>query len=368
MAYWRLRHTKLTWSGVQEAQREGPVLVLANHSNILDPAMLVAAFSKPVHFLAADTAMQEPFEGRVSRFFGSIPKKKFAIDMNAIRMIRQWAQLGASIGLFPEGERSWNLDPLPFVPGIERLVRMVKLPVVTARILNAPRVWPRWAPRPRRGHVHIEFSEPRSFDRNDADQVILDHISNGLHITNAEHAQYEVQGKDLAKGLPNALYACPHCHAFNALQSQGDRVTCDRCQSSWHLDTSLRLHGKEGTIDLANAMATARAQLAQGEGPLGMTSGKLLTSTQVTLRERSSQGRIAHGQGTLSLFRDRAEFSGASERIVSFDELQTCSLDMRCKLILRLGARSFEAHIPNQSALLWAHTIQELQKTSSRNA
>lgn len=360
MAYWRLRHTRLTWSGVAHAQAQGPVLVLANHSNILDPAMLVAAFSKPIHFLAADTAMQEPFEGRVSRFFGSIPKRKFAIDMNAIRMIRQWAQLGASIGLFPEGERSWNLEPLPFVPGIERLVRMVKLPVVTAKILNAGRVWPRWAPRPRRGHVHIEFSAPRAFERNDSDTTILNHIYAGLRITPEEHARYPVQGNDLAKGLSNALYACPHCHRFNALQERRNAVTCGACLNTWHLDTSLRLHGSGGSIHLADAMSKAKSHLARGQGPLAAGEGKLLETSGVTFRERSSKEPVNHGLGTLTLFRDRATFSGKAQIDVPIEGIQTCSLDLRRKLILREGARSFEAHIPNESALLWAHTLEQL--------
>lgn len=357
MAYWRLRHTKLTWSGVKEAQSLGPALVLANHSNILDPAMLVAAFAKPVHFLAADTAMEEPFEGRVSRFFGSIPKKKFALDMGAIRLIRRWAQLGASIGLFPEGERSWNSEPLPFVPGIERLVRMVNLPIVTAKILNAGRVWPRWAPRPRRGHVHIAFSAPQKFTKQDSDRVILEHIAQGLRITPASLQPYAVQGQDLARGLSNALYACPSCGGFNTFIEEGDNMSCSACATKWRIDTSMVLHHPQHGMPLHEAMQRAQAQIHATQGQIVEGPGPLLEAQGVKLKERRGTARIDQGLGRLTLHADHLSFQGRTRLDLPLHEIQTCSLDMRRKLILRQEGASYEALIPTQSALLWAHLI-----------
>lgn len=365
MAFWRLRHTKLTWSGVQQAQSMGPALVLANHSNILDPAMLVAAYSRPIHFLAADTAMEEPFEGRVSRFFGSIPKRKFALDMAAIRMIRQWAQLGSSIGLFPEGERSWNSQPLDFVPGIERLVRMVKLPIVTAKIINGGRVWPRWAPRARRGHVHIEFSAPRAFSRSDSDTTILNAIAEGLRIDPQRLHEYPVKGQDLAAGLENPLYMCPQCQEFEALIPQGDTITCQRCSTQWRVDTFSRLHGQDGVLDLHEAMNRAKAQIEEMRGRLVSGKGPQLSCAQVHLIERGSGQRCDHGRGTLELYPDSVRFNGERRLELSIAQIHTCSLDLRRKLLLRQEGQTFQAHIPTGSALLWAHMVQYFQRAGA---
>lgn len=366
MVYWRLRHTKLTWSGVRQAQQMGPALVLANHANILDPAMLVAAFKKPIHFLAADTAMEEPFEGRVSRFFGSIPKRKFALDMAAIRLLRQWAKIGSSIGLFPEGERSWNSEPLPFVPGIERLVRMAQLPVVTARILNAGRVWPRWAPRPRRGHVHIEFSTPRSFSRSDSDQTILEHITKGLHIDSHALADFTVQGTQLARGLENALYACPACGDLDRMQTRGDHIDCPRCNTQWRIDTSGILHGNGDSIPLHQAMREARVQL-RSHPERKLDAPPLLEASNVHWSERAGTLRRDNGQGVLKLHPDRVVFEGRTRIEVKLDEIGTCSLDLQRKLLLRKDGQTYQAHIPTRSALVWAHWIEDL-KTAAKPA
>lgn len=359
MAYWRLRHTHLTWSGVEQAQSQGPVFVLANHSNILDPAMLVAAFARPIHFLAADTAMQEPFEGRVSRFFGAIPKRKFALDMAAIRTIRQWAKLGASIGLFPEGERSWNNAPLPFVPGIERLIRMVKLPIVTARILNAGRIWPRWAPRPRKGQVHIEFSPPKHFSKQDSDASILAWIKESLAITPEQLEGYRVQGQALARGLPNALFACPACGAFDQLQAHEDELDCPSCNQRWRVDSKLRLQSPtHEPMDLDTAMQRAQHRLQACDGQIRPGQSIQLESAGVTVRERHQSGRRDAVQGVLRLARERLELTGPRPLSIELSQIDTCSLDLRRKLLVRLREQSYEFHIPTASALLWESLIR----------
>lgn len=360
MAYWRLRHTDLSWSGVERAQSQGPVFVLANHSNILDPAMLVAAFARPIHFLAADTAMQEPFEGRVSRFFGAIPKRKFALDMAAIRTIRQWAKLGASIGLFPEGERSWNNAPLPFVPGIERLIRMVKLPIVTARILNAGRVWPRWAPRPRKGQVHIEFSAPRAFSKRDSDTEILSWIKESLKITPEQLEPYAVQGQALARGLPNALFACPTCGAFDQLKAHQNELRCPSCAERWRVDPKLRLQAVVGRqeMDLDQAMGAAQQALRACDGQLRPGQSIQLERAGVTLKERHEKGQRGAAQGRLRLSREGLEFVGDRRLSIELSQLETCSLDLRRKLLIRLREQSYEFHIPTGSALLWESLIR----------
>jgi 1-acyl-sn-glycerol-3-phosphate acyltransferase len=149
-------------SGLEHFPKDGPVFLLSNHQTALDPILLTIAVNRPVHFMATQALLQEGPVGRFVGWLGAVPKKKFSADLRAVKQLIAWRALDAAVGLFPEGQRSWDGEPLPLLDGIEKLVRLMKAPVVTARLHNADRVWPRWAPKPRWGRIHIELDPPEA--------------------------------------------------------------------------------------------------------------------------------------------------------------------------------------------------------------
>lgn len=99
---------------------EGAALVLSNHVSLPDPMFTIAAAARPIHFLATAAAMQDPIIGRVLQAWGSVPKKKFSADVKAIRLLKKWAEVGAMVGSYPEGERSWDGELMPLLPARPR--------------------------------------------------------------------------------------------------------------------------------------------------------------------------------------------------------------------------------------------------------
>ena len=90
---------------------QGPVLLLANHPNsLLDPALVAAAVTRPVRFLAKSTLFTDSRVGWLVRGSGAIPVHRRSDDPEAasrnVRMFESVFQelaAGAAVGIFPEG-------------------------------------------------------------------------------------------------------------------------------------------------------------------------------------------------------------------------------------------------------------------------
>jgi len=94
-----------------EVPTQGPVLLLANHPNsLLDPALVAAAVTRRVRFLAKSTLFTDSRVGWLVRGSGAIPVHRRSEDPEAasrnVRMFESVFQelaAGAAVGIFPEG-------------------------------------------------------------------------------------------------------------------------------------------------------------------------------------------------------------------------------------------------------------------------
>jgi 1-acyl-sn-glycerol-3-phosphate acyltransferase len=91
----------------------GAALVVANHPSHADPAFLMAACRRWIHFLQAREYHDVCCLRRFFRLVGCIGVKRDCADLGAIRTALERLQRGAVVGLFPEG------DPTP--PGADGL-------------------------------------------------------------------------------------------------------------------------------------------------------------------------------------------------------------------------------------------------------
>ena len=200
---------------------------------------------------------------------GAIPKQRFKKDLLAARLAMRWAKVGGVVGVFPEGERSWDGRVQPFVPGVGRLVQALRVPVFALRMENAHRHWPRFASRPRRGVVRV-FVEP---------------VDLGADPEAAMRAAVQPQGTDgiirswnAARGMTQLVYACPDCGA-EAMRERRNALVCGACGQVWRVDTQHRLTGPSAhtlasCVDAQQAAAIAGWQDTRPDEVLrsGLTS------------------------------------------------------------------------------------------------
>jgi 1-acyl-sn-glycerol-3-phosphate acyltransferase len=149
--------------GVENVPREGPFILLANHQSILDPILVQSHCPRELHTLTKSTQFGGRFMGWVLPRLNGIPTRRFKVDPQVVRVVLRRLLEGQGIGIYPEGERSWDAQIQPFRRGTIRVVLKAGVPVIPCGVSGSYDVWPRWSKRVRRAPVRIRFGEAIHF-------------------------------------------------------------------------------------------------------------------------------------------------------------------------------------------------------------
>lgn len=215
-------------------RHEGPMVLLGNHSAVIDPFLVGMFINKPIHYVVSDSQFRSRFVAWVLGLVGSIPKTKAISDLDTVKKIVEVKRMGEIIGIFPEGQSSWDGHTLPFVKSTEKLVRSLKVPVVVAQLRGAYFSWPRWARKPRRGEVRIHFeriltpSQIRSMTVEEVGRAIESSLTFDAYEFQRT-ASIEYRGARQAEYLERALHVCPSCRNVSTLRSSGRILRCESC-------------------------------------------------------------------------------------------------------------------------------------------
>ncbi|TVQ38269.1 MAG: hypothetical protein EA384_09770 [Spirochaetaceae bacterium] len=211
-----------------------PWVLIANHACVLDPFMINCQIPAPVHYVVSDSN----FRSRLVEFglglVGSIPKTKAMSDLETVKNIVKVKASRGIIGVYPEGQSTWDGHTLPIYPATAKLLKALKIPVVAAKVQGAFLSLPRWARSYRRGRIVISFDLVYTTEQLKA--AAVDEIYDGIRRA-LEHDEFEFQrqsmvpyrGSARAEYLEIVLCVCPHCHSIGRLLSAADMLTCEQC-------------------------------------------------------------------------------------------------------------------------------------------
>ncbi|HUG41007.1 MAG TPA: lysophospholipid acyltransferase family protein [Longimicrobiales bacterium] len=152
-------------TGLENIPREGPFFLVANHQSYLDPMLIQTVVPREVYTMAKSTQFSDPLTGRMLRRLKSFPVRRFETDPQAVRIALRRLHEGYGVGIYIEGERSWDGRLQPPRLGALRLILKGGAPVVPCGIAGTYHVWPRWDHAFRRGRVRIAFGPPLDFGR-----------------------------------------------------------------------------------------------------------------------------------------------------------------------------------------------------------
>lgn len=153
--------------GLENVPGDGPFILLANHQSILDPILIQTHLPRDLHTLTKSTQFGMRFFGWVLPRINTIPTRRFKVDPQVVRVILRRLSEGQGIGIYPEGERSWDAEIQPFRRGTIRVVLKAGVPVIPCGVSGSYDVWPRWSKRLRRAPVRIRFGEAITFGPHD---------------------------------------------------------------------------------------------------------------------------------------------------------------------------------------------------------
>lgn len=155
--------TRTRISGKENIPKTGPFLLLPNHQSVLDPLIVQAACPRTVFAMTKSTQFAKPFMRWLLPRLGAFPTRRYRVDPQSVRVTLRELGRGRGVGIYPEGERSWDGSMQPLRRGTVRVLLKSGVPIIPCGITGSYDVWPRWSRRPRRCPVHIKFGEPILF-------------------------------------------------------------------------------------------------------------------------------------------------------------------------------------------------------------
>lgn len=211
-----------------------PFLVVSHHVNSLDPFFIGFSVRAPLYWIASDSNFRNPLIRFLLHRVRAIPKRKFLSDNDAIRKIMEVRKLAGIIGVFPEGQSSWDGRTLPILPSTGKLIKLLKIPVITVKLFGSYLIKPRWRRYRRYGKVALRFSH--GFSREEIKSSSVEEINEKLQKL-LFHDEAETQkermlpfpGKNRAEYAERLLFICPRCMAVGTLVSRENILSCSRC-------------------------------------------------------------------------------------------------------------------------------------------
>ena len=151
---------RLKVTGQENIPQDGPFIIVANHSSLLDPIILGVSVRPKVIFIAAAYLFKIGWLGYMLRKFNSIPVQR-ENDIKAIKQSLKILKRGGVLGIFPEGGIDRQKNNLPVRAGAAYLATKIGVPIVSIRIKGADKALPRGAKFIRSlNKIEVEIKKP----------------------------------------------------------------------------------------------------------------------------------------------------------------------------------------------------------------
>src|SRR5262245_24945816 len=135
--------------GAEHIPAEGPVLLVANHSSVLDPALIGGVCPRPLTFLAKAELFRIPGFGGLIRRLNARPLRREGADPSALRIARRVLDEGKALLVFPEGTRGEEGILREPKAGAALLAVQSGAAVIPTYVRGSGRAWPRGRRLPR---------------------------------------------------------------------------------------------------------------------------------------------------------------------------------------------------------------------------
>ncbi|MGO8693274.1 MAG: 1-acyl-sn-glycerol-3-phosphate acyltransferase [Rectinemataceae bacterium] len=303
-----------------------PFVLVSDHAAFLDPFVIGSQFERPIRYMANLEGVS-PLRAAAAAAVGAYGRRKNAPDLGSLRRSLELVAGGAAIGIFPEGDRSWDGTFRLGRPGLGRFVRRLGVPLVLVRQKGNYLTMPRWAETRRRGTWSLRFSVLGADEIGRvADGFIDAYVTAALSKNEIKDAAAEgrrFSGKGVAEGVGRLLWRCPVCGKPDAIVGKGDGISCGRCGARWEMDANLRVRPRNVSLALhAFELGDLKDWYDWQSATLGelMDEGRLrgaaLFSAGVGLARVEGRRVARLGSGELALRGGALVFEGPRTRLV----------------------------------------------------
>ena len=218
-----------------------PYILLSNHYGRYDPFIISHFIKKRPNFISSDAILRDKIIGTLFKGLGAMPKKKGVRDSYIIREMVKVVRSGGALSLFPEGTRTWSGETQFMDPSIAKLVKLLKVPVITARMKGAYAFDPRWAKSTRRAEVEIDYK--LAIEKEDlskfSEEEILAIIRGNLYQDDIKYQRLKmikIRSGKRAEHIDLVLFQCPGCQSFAGFNDYKNQFSCADCGNTYVTD------------------------------------------------------------------------------------------------------------------------------------
>lgn len=221
---------------------KGPIIAVCNHGSFMDFAVsMLSLYPLKFNAVAAQKFFYYKPLHRFLPMMGCIPKNLFDADIRTIVGIKKVLERGDNVILFPEGRCECDGSYAGIHTATGKLLKKLKVPVVSCSIDGAYGCMPFWRKGMRFGRVRIVLSDLfTSWDLHRLSAVDINKAIDSRLSREQDAPPTRPLGaffnRKLAEGLENILYWCHNCGAEFSTQTSGNLITCKACGNIAQLD------------------------------------------------------------------------------------------------------------------------------------
>lgn len=345
-----------------------PYLLLCNHYGRYDPFIISSFFKKKPNFISSDAILRDPVIGRLFKGLGAMPIKKGMRDSFIIREIVKVVKSGGAIALFPEGGRTWGGKTMDIDPSVAKLIRLLKVPVVTAKMKGAYLIDPRWATTMRRSKMSIDIEmlftkeEIGNISENEIMDQLLGKISHD-DVAWQQQKKIVIRSNKRAEQIEKIFFLCPDCHSYDGFVAKTNNFNCLQCKVEYTMDKygflsktsgeAARFDNTRDWLDWQNREFVEFIRRAYEQG----LDEPLFMAHEISIGSARGYDRIsAMGVGKIEFYVDRIEVVLDAQVIpLYFKEMSSIGAQFmeRIELYYQDYAYKFESKSHFESGLKW---------------
>lgn len=203
---------KYKYKKYRELKKQGPFLVLGNHTTAVDPILLGFSFPFNIYYIATEQIFNLGLLSKLLVYaVNPISKSKSQNDIAAIRKAKAIVKEGGSIGVYPEGNVTYDGSVSKINDSIVKLVRLLGIDIIIHNTEGLYLSDPRWSLFRKKGKTFggiVKIIKKEEYDLLNNDELLLI-ISDALNVNAYDQQELNkrsYKGKNLAKGLERLVF------------------------------------------------------------------------------------------------------------------------------------------------------------------
>ncbi len=151
--------TDFTVEGQHNLPQQGPLLVIGNHFNFLDPVAVIGALPYPIEYVGGSQMPNAPKAvWWIARLYGILPVRRGSVSRDTLYASRKVLDQNGVLGIFPEAG-SWATVLRPARPGAAYLASCTKARILPVGLEGMYNIFP-FLRRGKRAKITVRFGAP----------------------------------------------------------------------------------------------------------------------------------------------------------------------------------------------------------------